>query len=262
MALLGLATGGLFALASAPEDSVHNLGHFTHLFVDDSLLLSRVNLSLSLNPPVVDPEPIVGPDQPWELASGSVRPSPHPTATLPCLSGGKVASPPLSPALTPPHPSTSTTQLHPDPQDVSSGNVLPPAADGEPWRMWYQLQTNVSDMQTAYIPASAYAESHDGVHWRKPLLNVTMFAGSVENNVVMWGIKYAAQRPFVPPCLAPGRRRNSGSNISAPCPVSVWEDPNAPPHQRFKTQGEFYVGFYPKISKVFRFSASPDGIHW
>eukprot|EP01045_Picozoa_sp_COSAG04_P049327 COSAG04_NODE_19389_length_417_cov_1.116352_1_plen_38_part_10 len=37
MALLGLATGGLFALASAPEDSVHNLGHFTHLFVDDSL---------------------------------------------------------------------------------------------------------------------------------------------------------------------------------------------------------------------------------
>ena len=82
MALLGLATGGLFALASAPEDSVHNLGHFTHLFVDDSLLLSRVNLSLSLNTPVVDPEPIVGPDQPWELASGSVRPSPHPTTTL------------------------------------------------------------------------------------------------------------------------------------------------------------------------------------
>ena len=129
--------------------------------------------------------------------------------------------------------------------------------------MWYQLQTNVSDMQTAYIPASAYAESHDGIHWRKPLLNVTMFAGSVENNVVMWGIKYAAQRPFALPCLTPHRRRkNSGSNISAPCPVSVWEDPNAPPHQRFKTQGEFYVGSYPKISKVFRFSASPDGIHW
>ena len=124
--------------------------------------------------------------------------------------------------------------------------------------MWYQLQTNVSDMQTAYIPASAYAESHDGVHWRKPLLNVTMFAGSVENNVVMWGIKYAAQRPFVLPCLTPDRRRNSGSNISAPCPVSVLEDPNAPPHQRFKTQGEFYVGSYPKISKVFRFSAFPE----
>lgn len=127
--------------------------------------------------------------------------------------------------------------------EATGGAVLGPTAPGGPLRMWYDLQANISDPSVSYIPAMAYAESMDGVTWVKPRLGVTLFAGTTSTNIVAWGI--------------------NGSNISAPCPPNVWVDPNAPPHERYKTQGEFYVsGKDGRRAKVFRFAASPDGIHW
>jgi hypothetical protein len=140
------------------------------------------------------------------------------------------------------------------------GSVLGPSEPDGPLRMWYNLQANTSDPNVSYIPAMSFATSLDGITWKKPLLSATLFAGTTQTNVVAWGI--------------------NGSNVSAPCPPNVWLDPNAPPHERYKTQGEFYVTITKcapnckhaccltptctcvERSKVFRFSASPDGIHW
>ena len=80
---------------------------------------------------------------------------------------------------------------------ATAGAVLGPSGPGEPLRMWYNLQANVSDPTVSYIPAMSYATSMDGITWAKPLLNVTLFAGTTQTNVVAWGL--------------------NGSNISAPC---------------------------------------------
>ena len=125
---------------------------------------------------------------------------------------------------------------------ATAGAVLGPSEPGEPLRMWYNLQANVSDPTVSYIPAMSYASSMDGITWTKPLLGVTLFAGTTQTNVVAWGL--------------------NGSNISAPCPPNIWLDPNAPPHQRFKSQGQFRPTVNNRQTKVFRFSASPDGLHW
>jgi hypothetical protein len=140
------------------------------------------------------------------------------------------------------------------------GSVLGPSESGGPLRMWYNLQADLSDPKVSYIPAMSYATSLDGITWTKPLLGVTLFGGTTQTNVVAWGI--------------------NGSNVSAPCPPSVWVDPNAPPNERYKTQGQFRPTVPAKCApnckqqccipnctcttqtKVFRLSASPDGIHW
>jgi hypothetical protein len=210
--------------------AAYALGGHTHLFVDDHLLDAWDNhtLRLVLNAPVARQAPVLTADAPWELAAAA---------------------------------------------GATAGAVLGPAAPGEPLRMWYDLQANLSDPTVSYIPAMAYATSLDGIVWHKPQLGVTLFVGTTRTNVVAWGI--------------------NGSNISAPCPPNIWRDPNAPPHERYKTQGQFratvtecapnckpfgnqsvcclpggncssccLLGTDPCIVKLFRFSASPDGIHW
>ncbi len=72
-----------------------------------------------------------------------------------------------------------------------------------------------------------YTESEDGVHFTKPALGLHEFYGTKANNVVIPGYVQGGH---------------------------VWIDPNAPPEQRYRSQGngQGYLPFY----------ASPDGIHW
>ena len=111
--------------------------------------------------------------------------------------------------------------------------------DGELYRMYYRgLQ--VTDGRSAHREVVCYAESRDGVKWRRPELELVEFDGSTNNNVVWDGLGSHNFTPFIdrnPECrpeakykaLGRGRRTADGK------PGSV--------HQLFAFQ-------------------SPDGIHW
>ncbi len=61
--------------------------------------------------------------------------------------------------------------------------------DGDLYRMYYKawhLEVTQGKLDTGRHPLfCCYAESDDGVHWRKPKLGLHEFAGSTENNIVM-----------------------------------------------------------------------------
>lgn len=57
-----------------------------------------------------------------------------------------------------------------------------PAKDGQPWRMWYRgTGGNTHPV--------LYAESDDGVNWRRPDLNLVEYAGNRRNNIVDTGLR-------------------------------------------------------------------------
>lgn len=76
----------------------------------------------------------------------------------------------------------------------------------------------------------AYAESEDGIHFRKPDLGLYEVDGSSANNIVLPGPRIAGS--------------------------AVWKDPKAPPEHRYKTQTKVYP------SGELEMHSSPDGIHW
>jgi hypothetical protein len=105
--------------------------------------------------------------------------------------------------------------------------------DGERWRMWYEAfdHTYRSDADDFLC----YAESDDGVHWRKPALGLVAHAGSSANNILLDG------------------RQMGGVHGS-----SVFIDPGAPAAERFKM---VFVSWREGGWWVFG-AASADGIHW
>lgn len=83
----------------------------------------------------------------------------------------------------------------------------------------------------------AYAESDDGVTWRKPSIGQIDFKGSTENNLV-YGLN-----------LARGRGAHG---------ATVFKDPSAPPTERYKL-----VHMARETGRLGVFGAiSPDGLHW
>lgn len=98
--------------------------------------------------------------------------------------------------------------------------------DGDLFRMYYRG----SDSGRAGGEVVCYAESDDGIHWRKPELGLFEFDGSKENNIVWTGI---------------------GSHDFAPCKDA---NPDCSPEAPYKAIGRGKGGLY-----AFR---SPDGILW
>lgn len=103
------------------------------------------------------------------------------------------------------------------------------------FRMWYSARASISQ---EYI---AYAESQDGIHWRKPELGLIDFRGSKANNL-----------------LTPGSIRPHGG--------SVWVDPRAEPNARYKFIFAQYPVKAPKDlaqdNRAFLTQAvSADGLH-
>jgi len=99
--------------------------------------------------------------------------------------------------------------------------------DGDRFRAWYRV--DAAEFGKAKRRAmTAYAESDDGVHWRKPKLGIIEFNGSKENNLVWDG---AAGN------LAPFRDDN----------------PNCNPNERYKAVAR---------SADLHALVSPDGLHW
>ncbi len=99
--------------------------------------------------------------------------------------------------------------------------------DGGRFRAWYRVDAAGWEGEPRNT-MTAYAESDDGIHWRKPELGIIEFNGSKANNLV-WDGEAANLSPF----------RD--------------DNPNANPDKRYKAVGR---------DRDLYALVSPDGLHW
>jgi len=114
-------------------------------------------------------------------------------------------------------------------QGASIGVYSSLLKEGGKVRIWYDLIRPTGPGPYDHTRRVCYAESEDGLHFTKPLLNLHEVDGSKENNVVLPGV--------IGGC-------------------SVWIDPMAPPEHRYKTQAKVYP------TGQFHMHSSPDGLRW
>ena len=108
--------------------------------------------------------------------------------------------------------------------------------DGGILRMWYNAWPK--DWDGENVNLVGYAESDDGIAWRKPILGQVEYGGSKANNLV---------------------------NLAF-CLPSVFIDPTAPPSHRYRATGNLDKGqpaFGTHIIEPGYYTAhSSDGLHW
>ena len=85
--------------------------------------------------------------------------------------------------------------VHDEPWEGSGSGFHSIFKDGDIYRMYYkawQLTVNPDgSLNTSSHPLwTCYAESNDGINWRKPELGLFEFKGSKANNLVILGGKY------------------------------------------------------------------------
>ena len=142
---------------------------------------------------------------------------------------------------------------HPEPREIAlvhdapwegSGSIYHSVfKDGGIFRMYYKgMQLDVSKEKVginSHPPFCCYAESDDGIHWRKPELGLHEFNGSKANNIVIASGKLGAL------------------NVDAGAPAVLKdENPAAAADARYKA---FMHSSKPNGLIAFK---SPDGIHW
>jgi len=128
-------------------------------------------------------------------------------------------------------------------------NVLVPEADWEqqqigPWvsvmeedgryRMWYQTRGAAKTDASEKKDLTCYAESDDGLRWRRPNLGLIEYGGSRNTNIVMPTGPYRAEG------------------------LGIFKDPNAPAAERYKCIGTSSVSGEALLSGF----TSPDGVRW
>jgi len=133
--------------------------------------------------------------------------------------------------------------LHDAPWEGSGSGYHSVFKDGEKYKMYYKAwQLDVSDKgvkTNAHPLFCCYAESDDGIHWRKPELGLHEFKGSKANNIVIASGKLGAL------------------NVDAGHPAIFKDDnPAAPADARYKA---IVRSNTPKGLHALK---SPDGIHW
>ncbi len=104
------------------------------------------------------------------------------------------------------------------------------------WRMWYAA---IPSKANWYKSLLGYAESDDGITWRKPELALSEFNGSKENNLV-----------------------NAVRGLST---ISVMYDKEAPPERRYVLAGadmSWWDDWYLHSPSTTRIDVSPDGLQW
>lgn len=138
---------------------------------------------------------------------------------------------------------TGERTLEPDkPWESASLNWFSVMEDGGKCRMWYEAY-DVEGWPTGDDTSFCYAESEDGVHWKKPDLNLFPYHGIEQTNILF---------RMVGPDGAHSRVHGNG----------VFLDRNAPAGERYKAVSQ---GLFPKAGDPPYFVAgmySPDGLHW
>lgn len=135
---------------------------------------------------------------------------------------------PLNPVMEPEHPWEGQSIL-------PAATVLHDEVKRE-YRLWYQGYRYLSALEEQY--SLCYATSTDGVHWRKPRLNIVDFNGGSDNNLLIpWG--------------DPSRHDTSSPTI--------FHDPEAGEPARRYTMVHFCHGMHPLGLGI---STSEDGLHW
>jgi hypothetical protein len=133
---------------AAPAEPIR-IGSESQLFIDDHLIERMDGLTRTLHQPVdVATNPVIEPEQPWEhrrIPYGSVIYS-APEKKFRCWYLGM--------------------------------NIY----DSRPGFRGYRKEHHIPIHEAASI---CYAESDDGIHWRKPVLGLHEFRGSKKNNIVL-----------------------------------------------------------------------------
>ena len=129
-------------------------------------------------------------------------------------------------------------------QDAVLGSYSTVIKEGERIRLWYDIRAGAppADQKNPRFMGIAYAESDDGIHFNKPVLNLVKRNNSRKNNLVL---------PPDPDLLAIGGG-------------SVWRDdnPGCPAEARYKSWMKIYPHKGSGISGPHRVFTSPDGLHW
>ncbi len=142
---------------------------------------------------------------------------------------------------------------HPEPREIAIEHDAPWEGtgcgyhsvfhDGEKFRMYYKawhLEVANGKVGTNSHPLyCCYAESEDGIHWKKPELGLVEFRGSKANNIVM----------------EPGTMGDVTSDPGHPA-VFMDDNPACPPDARYKAVIRASKPFGLLVYK------SPDGLHW
>ncbi|MEO5997706.1 MAG: hypothetical protein ABIN89_13285 [Chitinophagaceae bacterium] len=133
--------------------------------------------------------------------------------------------------------------IHDKPWEGNTSGYHSIFKDGNLFRMYYRgsqitlTKEKFIDAHPFYI---CYAESIDGLHWRKPNLGLFDFEGSKKNNIILASGKIG------------GLQLNMGDNAS----MFKDENPDASPDARYKAM---VCSSKPKGLYVFK---SSDAIHW
>ena len=126
--------------------------------------------------------------------------------------------------------------VHDAPWEGSASGYHTVFQDGDLYRMYHRgLHLDVSEGKLSagrHKPFYCYAESDDGIHWRKPELGIVEFNGSKKNNIILEGL---------------------GTHNFAPFKDA---NPDCPPEARFKA-----LAGLKSEGGLFAFK-SADGIHW
>jgi hypothetical protein len=128
-------------------------------------------------------------------------------------------------------------------QDAALGSYSTVVQEGDKIRLWYDIRAGapLPGQKNPRFLGLAYAESRDGLHFTKPILNQIERNGSRRNNLVL---------PPDPEQLVIGGG-------------SVWRDdnPDCPADARYKS----WIKIYPRQPGIHgpnRVFTSPDGIYW
>lgn len=108
--------------------------------------------------------------------------------------------------------------------------------DGDLYRMYYQC---AGQDDSKWAVRVCYAESHDGIHWVKPVLNLCEYGGNTENNIIL-------------------------SKIPDNSAFIKDNNPNCPPEERYKVLLSMAELDYRDGNKknVLECRTSADGIHF
>ncbi|MEO6741710.1 MAG: hypothetical protein ABIP20_15810, partial [Chthoniobacteraceae bacterium] len=142
------------------------------------------------------------------------------------------------------HPEPKEIVLtHDAPWEGSGSGYHSVFKDGDRYRMYYkawQLDVSAAGVKTNAHPLfTCYAESDDGIHWRKPELGLNEFKGSKANNIV----------------IASGKFGDANADAGHPA-IFKDDNPAATPDARYKAM---IRSNGPKGLLAFK---SPDGLHW